>query len=306
MRAARDVGPAARPLPLSYALSQAGRAVAAGRVQGSAWRLAGHGLAMDPQNDQRDLLRRVVCPKPEGKKTLAIDRRNSFAGVADATGSGRLTGPIELGSVWAAMPDLVAPAPLMPGLQPEWRRPLTAYPAPAENEPSGAVVMRRPLELLLAGLADLSIATHADVDALLADLEATYPTASGVAAPGWLRHATPSLVYQWAPTGDHLPTLCWPQILTPVKIEQLDAIAPNHRGLGTRMLLPRLAGRDFLSPLMMWWILLFGLSSVARYDPELWVAALDVNASPQAVPIEAALDIALDALPELIFEALVG
>ncbi len=306
MRAAHDVGPAARPLPLFYALSQAGRAVAAARVDGSAWRVAGHGLAMDPQNDQRDILRRVVCPKPEGKKTVAKDRRSSFAGVADATASEKLTGPIELGSVWAAMPDLVAPAPQMPELRPEWRRPLTAFPGPRENEPSSAIVMRRPLELLLGGLADLSIATDADVDALLADLGATYPSSSGVAAPGWLRHATPSLVYQWAPTGDHLPTLCWPEVLTPVKVEQLDAIAPDHRGQGVRMLLPRLGGRDFVSPLMMWWILLFGLSSVARYDPELWVAALDVNASPQAVPIEAALDIALDALPELIFEALVG
>jgi hypothetical protein len=61
---------------------------------------------------------------------------------------------------------------------------------------------------------------------------------------------------------------------------------------------------DFLSPLMLWWVLLFGLSSVARYDPELWVAALDVNRSKQAVPIEAALAEALIALPELILAAL--
>ena len=50
---------------------------------------------------------------------------------------------------------------------------------------------------------------------------------------------------------------------------------------------------------------LFGLSSIARYDPELWIAALDVNNSQLAVPIEATLDIALDALPELILDALI-
>jgi len=52
-------------------------------------------------------------------------------------------------------------------------------------------------------------------------------------------------------------------------------------------------------------VLLFGLSSIARYDPELWIAALDVNNSQLAVPIEATLDIALDALPELILDALI-
>jgi hypothetical protein len=63
---------------------------------------------------------------------------------------------------------------------------------------------------------------------------------------------------------------------------------------------------DLLTPLMLWWVLLLGLSSVARYDPELWISALDVDTSKQAVPIEAALDAAVVALPELILEALVG
>jgi hypothetical protein len=69
-------------------------------------------------------------------------------------------------------------------------------------------------------------------------------------------------------------------------------------------MLPRLNGKDAPAPLMLWWLLLFGLSSVARYDPELWVAVLDVNTSEQAVPLEAALDEALDVLPELILTAL--
>jgi hypothetical protein len=54
---------------------------------------------------------------------------------------------------------------------------------------------------------------------------------------------------------------------------------------------------------MLWWLLLFGLSSVARYDPELWVAALDLSLRP-AVPIEATLDEALVAIPGLILSAL--
>ncbi len=69
-------------------------------------------------------------------------------------------------------------------------------------------------------------------------------------------------------------------------------------------MLPRLADRDFLAPLMLWRLLLFGLSSAARNDPELWIAAIDVNSSPQAVPIEGALEEALETVPELILDAL--
>lgn len=50
IEAASAVGPASRPLPLFYALSQAGRAIAAAHARG-AWRLGYHGLSareLDP------------------------------------------------------------------------------------------------------------------------------------------------------------------------------------------------------------------------------------------------------------------
>jgi hypothetical protein len=99
---------------------------------------------------------------------------------------------------------------------------------------------------------------------------------------------------------------CWPDVPTDVRLraQHLNAIAPDYRGLGGRLLLPRASGKDALSPLMLWWALLFGLSSIARYDPETWVDALAVNNSELAVPIEAALDAALEALPDLILNAL--
>jgi hypothetical protein len=115
-----------------------------------------------------------------------------------------------------------------------------------------------------------------------------------------------SIVLQPSPTGQHLPVFCWPDISTNVhaRAQCLNVIAPDYRGLGTRLLLPRAGSKYALSPLMLWWVLLFSLSSIARYDPELWVSALDVNNSQLAVPVEAALDVALEALPELIFDAL--
>jgi hypothetical protein len=44
--------------------------------------------------------------------------------------------------------------------------------------------------------------------------------------------------------------------------------------------------------------------AVARHDPELWVEALDGNYSEQPVELEAALAEALEALPDLILDAL--
>jgi hypothetical protein len=129
MRAAQDVGTAARPLPLFYALSQAGRAIAAARLPDPAWRLAGHGLS-EPlaQPKSGDPLRRIIKPQPESSKNVAAGRRASFAGVADAVASEKLTGPIELGAVWAALPHLMPPEPQIPNLDPAWPRPVFAYP----------------------------------------------------------------------------------------------------------------------------------------------------------------------------------
>jgi hypothetical protein len=43
---------------------------------------------------------------------------------------------------------------------------------------------------------------------------------------------------------------------------------------------------------------------LARYEPASWISALDTDASPNAVPLEAALDQALDTCPELILHAI--
>jgi hypothetical protein len=88
MRAAAEVGSAARPLPLFYAVSQAGRAIAAARLE-DPWRLAGHGLKVRaPEDTSAGLLRHRV--KPDGGPTSG-ERRQAFAGVAEATGSAQLT-----------------------------------------------------------------------------------------------------------------------------------------------------------------------------------------------------------------------
>jgi len=57
-------------------------------------------------------------------------------------------------------------------------------------------------------------------------------------------------------------------------------------------------------PITAWWILLFGMSILARYDPALWSSALDLDRSDRAVPLGLILDEALTAVPKLIADAL--
>jgi hypothetical protein len=244
MRAAEVVGPAAQPLPLFYALSQAGRAIAAVHLPDAGWRLAGHGLSapLQLQDGVSDLVRRAIEPREESKKAVAAGRRSSFAGVTDAIGSEQLSGVVELGAVWAAMPDLIAPVPQMPSLHPAWRRPLRAYSALwNENDVRTAkLTTGRPLELLIAGLpVDPDPDVAFDADAMVEELSAYYPTSAGVAISVWRGGHHPALLRQWAPTGESLPVFCWPDVRCPLRPEQMDAIAPDHRDRGIRLLLPR-------------------------------------------------------------------
>jgi hypothetical protein len=286
MRAAAEVGAAARPLPLFYSLSQAGRAITAARV-GDPWRLGGHGLHVPRENESKALLRRVIRLEeqhpPDG-------RRHSFAGVAEATESRQLTAAVELGAVWAAIADLMDPLP-QPVLEDSaWRRPLRVW-RRYWTRPDPFSDPRSRVELLVDGLP----ATE-EANVLLAAL-AEYPTASA---------GEPSTTTaEWAPNNKLLPTFVWYTHGDPAwnHDQKLEEIAPYWSG-NDRVLIPRLGGRDFLSPLMLWWLLLFGLSIVARYEPELWIRELDVNRSRLAVPIEAALDVALEVLPERILAAL--
>jgi hypothetical protein len=80
-----------------------------------------------------------------------------------------------------------------------------------------------------------------------------------------------------------------------------------YRDAGHNCVYPSLDEGDRpVHPIVVWWSVLFGLSMLARYGPEQWAEAIDVNRSAEAVPIEHLLEAALDHLPELIHRALVG
>jgi hypothetical protein len=61
---------------------------------------------------------------------------------------------------------------------------------------------------------------------------------------------------------------------------------------------------DVLEPLPLWWATLLALSSIARYHPETWTAALARDKSKSAMPIEDALDIGHELLPWLLLDLL--
>ena len=97
VRAAEQVDAAARALPLFYALSQAGRAVAASHAE-DPWELRGHGLQL--KDEGQSLLERRVTQ--EGGPAT------SFRRVAEATGSDVLAHPVTFSALCVSLPDLAA------------------------------------------------------------------------------------------------------------------------------------------------------------------------------------------------------
>jgi len=75
IEASRNAGHASRPLPLFYALSQAGRAVVA--AHGSSGRVSSHGLAEDRGAQGPDVLRRAVPGRGRGTMPLPACARRS-------------------------------------------------------------------------------------------------------------------------------------------------------------------------------------------------------------------------------------
>jgi len=84
-----------------------------------------------------------------------------------------------------------------------------------------------------------------------------------------------------------------------------DRLTLPYRGDDDRWVFPALGGdKTALHPLLAWWALLFVLSMLARYEPASWTGHLDIDASPNTVPLESALGHALDACPRLILNAI--
>jgi hypothetical protein len=282
--AAETVGPASRPLLLFYALSQAGRAITAARGS-MPWELRGHGLTW--KEGSQPLLERTIEAESTGE--------DSFHRVAETIGSGVLTGPVELGAVWASLPHELPkvwgdkwPPPLKLDLRVER---LLHSSRPWNEAP--AYVMGW---------------TDRQARAIEEALE-QYPSAQGWRVPGGGPPIIEPPVPGYLGYDDSRVNLAWmaDAMTVNAKLAKFADVAPEYRRRGQHLLRPAIGPqRDYLKPLAAWWILLYGLSMVARYEPRVWAEELSINESSLAAHLEALLDDAMLAIPQLVLEAIEG
>lgn len=287
--ATRAAGYAAKPLPSFYSLSQAGRALAAARAS-SAWEPRGHGLMVNTASSENVLDTNV---EPRGSS------QTSFAIVASAIGSPTLAGPVTVAELWAANPDLRSvPLPLSHQCPRALELPIGTQtlggtiPGEPEQDPDTMPVGTGGMLSVAVDL-PADVQTAADVEAALA----AYPTLRGAFA---LKQGPSGAVR--ADPGDEVPrhhvrgaervnvaVTCpvettmsdlWSRQRALASIIEVDETvpatpAPSWVGFA----LPNLAAADAPHPLMLWWALLLGLSSLARYEP----AACDGGARSRRV-----------------------
>ena len=301
--AASAVGYAARPLPQFYAVSQAGRAIAAAHLRDKA-ELMGHGLSF--AYDAEGILRSTVTPSKSQKSSGA------FQDVAIATGSPQMESSAELGALWAANPDLKQ-VPIPDGDR--WPRALSYLIGTRAQSPTLAHVTGGTVYTRL----ELPGRTGADLDRFIA----LYPTLVGARA---LKHdptgdtpAGPDEMVGRAATGDGRMAVTvareapmqttlgefWELengLYSAVEIDERYPRWPHPHLVGHVQ--PSIGGGSAPSPLMLWWALLLALSSLARYHPAAWVQAIDLDQSVLAAPLREVLDVAEDRVPARVLDAL--
>ncbi|MGO8882141.1 MAG: hypothetical protein ACLPUO_16525 [Streptosporangiaceae bacterium] len=291
-RAAPDVGPQARPLVLLDGLRQAGQAIAAAspRLPGSGWRLAGPGISV----------RSSGITEPGGLEVVATsDDRGFSQRMAEALDTAFLPpgAVVTLAELWPIIPE--ANEELLPGLwNAAWRRPALRFTA-ADRRTAGWD------EAIISGAPPAAF--NGRGTGAVGDWLRGYPSLAGwQAGPGRERPDQPETTMT-APGGLISLTLAWPAAAghgQPPAGSRLTGRATWYRGRWWAF--PAVAGLQRpLHPLLAWWLVLAGLAALAREEPHTWARMTDADqpGSP-SVAIEHLLVTAVDALPEVILDAL--
>jgi hypothetical protein len=275
--AAETAGYASRPLLLFYGLSQAGRAIAAvsTAADNNSYKLSGHGIKVLGL-DQRP-------PLPE--LTVKDEGTGSFTQLAQLLGSISLPAGVPLGQLWAAIPDLL-PTPLGTGSR-QYLNVLRVEHQVVGGDTLGTTGW-------VVGLPERPGGYHKVPEEEMQAILRSYPALA----------ATQPLGREVWFTGnddiwDRQALRLWPDMTDPWFSGQ------PYRDDDDKWIFPPLdESGNTLHPLLTWWALLFALSMLARYEPASWTSNLDLNASPNAVPLHTALDEALGTCPELILRAI--
>ncbi|MFH8631135.1 YaaC family protein [Streptomyces lydicus] len=282
--AAKGVGYASRPLLLFYALSQAGRAVAAAsrRATNDAWQLESHGIKADLAN-----IRNLASISVQDKG------RGSFTQLAPLVGSGSLAGGVPLGKIWASIPELSS-VPLTSAGMPSFPALSYVHHQTASDVPDQE--MRYIIYGWLVGLPARLLRKESEEK--FATFLSNYPTLAGAQEAGTVLNRTVrrsdglsfQLSRKWVAQGKE-------------SAEELqNRLTVAYLGDDVRYAFPAFDGGKLpLHPFLAWWAVLYTLSMIARYEPSEWVKVLDIDANPDAAAVEHALDRALDVVPELIY-----
>jgi hypothetical protein len=311
--AADIVSYAAKPILLFYALSQASQALGAAKTP-HPWTLHSHGL--ECRSAGADILRATVEPY-EGTQTV-------FQAVTAAVDSPALVGKAQLGALWAANPDVIS-VPIRPDLG-QWPAALS-YDLGTRRVRGGNGGPSDPerVPTTTGGIVFTAVRIPGDTGEQVAQVLDAYPTLTGATAltpdpPNADRYAGPAEPIVRSPTGPdgHLGVVVakdaprqmslaeyWQlqdSLYSVVEIDQRLPVPPYPNLIGYA--LPAVAGGPSPLPLVLWWALLLGLSSLARYESAAWAAAIDLDASPLAADLRTVLDIAAERVPARILDSL--
>lgn len=284
--AAETAGVAARPIPLFYAVSQAGRAITAAHRGADDWRHRGHGLRL--RNAELAL-----------EATIAVDGSptSSFEVVRQTTNSSALSGAVQLGALVMGLPESADLAIH----DVRWPPALRVF-----EHPLGVDTLTRYTLDVDVVLSPNQVEPARWNDSVREAL-AHYPTAGGWSSGTHPFDSGDDILH--GTTGSTSAHIRWAVGPTMEERETtLALLAPDYRFAGERWLRPSLNHETpaLLAPLMTWWVLLYGFSMLARYHPDAWVAMLDIDRNPWAIAVENALDAALDAVPHLVRDAVIG
>ncbi|MEV8213954.1 YaaC family protein [Leifsonia sp. NPDC077715] len=286
--AASAIGYESRPLNLFYGLSQAGRAIAAashrlGDIEGAVdphWICSGHGLRYAGDLSSVDFLDSLV--------TVTPTQRDSFSRISIALDSPTDLNRVSLGEVMSQILELRI----------NYGRALVSAPVLTPNgiygTPSPNIDYER-FELLVP-----TFTPDWPVEQVHEFLN-QYPALRG-------------LDVARRDDGGPLESHNIGHVFVLVPPTALEEQANGNRHLlqsrtyrHHRVILPSLGdSQSDIHPLASWWLLLFALSMLARYNPSDWTRLLDLSSSKIAAMIEYTLDAALAAVPELIAESLLA
>jgi hypothetical protein len=273
-------GYASRPISLFYGLSQAGRAIAAASrlATDDDWKLKGHGITAPNLDDDPELP--LLTLVNQGK------RKGSFTQLASLLKSGTLPQQTSFGHLWRVIPELVT-SPL------------------ADDSESPPVLLVTPFTVTedygIVKLVGFPRRLAAADEAQVVQFLGSYPTLSGLEAhpdhgpPGFHPDGYVQALRGWR----------WPSPEDRDMTRLIERLTLPYRDSRERRAFPALGGDTAaIHPLIAWWAILYALSMLARYVPASWTRHINVDVSVNAVPLETALDQALDTCPRLILHAI--